>query len=239
MKRILYIVALSSFLFSCEKAEKTGEEWSRLLDEKRQEIDNLIVSTVCNDVSEWSVFSDRLPYACSETHFPIHASIKDEFDRLWADYLYLSEKNIDIMIKEGVIIEPCWDDIWVHQAPLHIACDNNKPSLVYVNDLDAEKSKEQLAMIYPRIEAYLAELTCENSEDWTYTVLYNNGCSPAYIPVRRTNERSAIRTDIELYNAHRANVLQKEQVDCSNRITTYPDGVYCENGKPVVKTKTY
>lgn len=238
MKRLLLFVALSVLLFSCKKDEKTAGEWSGLATEKRQEIDNLIAGTACNDINEWSVFSQRMPYACAETHFPIHPSIKEEFDKLWADYLYLSGKTIDARIKEGLIIEPCWEEIWFHYAPLRLECHDNKASLVYISDLDVAESKEQIADIYPRIEAYLAELTCESSEGWTYTMLYDNDCSASYIPVRRTNEHPVIRTDIELYNAHRSNIINKETPDCGDRIYEYPDGIFCEDGKPVVKTKT-
>ncbi|PRD50769.1 hypothetical protein [Sphingobacterium gobiense] len=239
MKRTLLFVALSILFFACEKEEKTAGEWSKLAEEKRQDIERLIASTTCHDISEWSVFTHGDPYGCAPTHFPMHPSIKDEFDRLWADYLYFNREHTNAMIKEGVIIEPCWDEGWFHHAPIRLACRDNKASLVYIHDLEIEESKEQIAEIYPHIEAYLAELTCENNEGWTYTVLYNNDCSLSYIPVKRTNERSAIRTDIEFYNAHRANIVNKEKLDCSDRSYEYPDGIICEDGKPVVKTKTY
>lgn len=230
-------MALCFIFFSCDKEDKTSEEWSRLATEKRQEIDNLIAGKSCHDISEWSIFTYGDPYSCAPTHFPMHPSIKDEFDKLWADYRYFYGKHLDAMIKEGVIIDPCWDDIWFQKAPLRLECNENKASLVYISDLEVEESKEQVAEIYPRIEAYLSTLTCESNEGWTYTILLDKDCGYSYIPIRQTNERPAIRTDIELYNTHRANIINKEKPDCSGHTYEVFDGIVCEAGKPVVKTK--
>ncbi|HLT86612.1 MAG TPA: hypothetical protein VKZ57_03420 [Sphingobacterium sp.] len=238
MKRILLFVALFTLLFSCKKEEKTVGEWSDLAAEKRQEIDNLIAHTACNDISEWSVFTHGEPYSCAPTHFPMHPSIKEEFDKLWADYLYFDREHTNAMIKQGVIIDPCWNDIWFYYTPLRMECKDNKASLVFISDLDVEESYAEIAEIYPRIEKYLSELTCESNEGWTYAILLNKDCGYSYIPVKQTHAQPAIRTDIELYNTHRANIINKEKPDCSERTYEAFDGVVCEDGKPVVKTKT-
>ena len=212
--RVILILAAVSLLFSaCKKDEKSADEWHQLLVEKRQQIDQLIAGASCDDISEWSIFSHVMPYACSPTYFPMHPSIKEEFEKLWTDYLYYSQENTNAMIKEGVIIEPCWDDIWFHHAPLHLTCKEQKVSLVYIHDLDVEESKQQIAEIYPRIAAYITALTCNEDEHWTFTYLYNQDCGASFIPVRRTNEHLPIRTDVELYNAHRAKIVNKEKPD--------------------------
>lgn len=239
MKKILLLITLSALLFSCEKDEKTTEEWSRLAIEKRQEIDHLIAATACHDISEWSVFTYGEPYSCVPTYFPIHPSIKEEFDKLWADYLYFDQEHTNAMIKEGAIIDPCWGGEWFHHAPIQLECRDHKASLVYIRDLDLEESKAEIATIYPRIEKYLDELTCESNEGWTYAMLLDKDCGYSYIPYKRTNNGSVVQADIALYNTHRANILNKEKPDCSGTAQEVLEDIACEDGKPVVKTKGY
>lgn len=238
MKKLLLFLALSVLFFGCEKDEKTAGEWSRLATEKRQEIDHLIASTACNDINEWSVFTYGDPYSCAPIDFPIHPSIKDEFDKLWADYLYFDGEHTNAMIAEGVIIDPCWGGEWFHHAPIRLECQDNKASLIYISDLDVEDSEAEITVIYPRIEKYLSELTCESDGGWTYALLLDKDCGYSYIPYKHTNNDAAIQADIALYNAHRANIINKEKPDCGNDSYEMIAGVVCENGKPVVETRS-
>lgn len=239
MKGITIFIILSILLFGCKKEEKTAGEWSTLATEKRLEIDHLIAGTVCNDISEWSVFTYGEPYSCAPTHFPVHPSIKDKFDKLWADYLYFNQQHTNAMIAEGVIIDPCWGGDWFHHAPIRLECQDNKASLIYISDLDVEDSKAEIALLYPRIEKYLSELTCESNEGWTYAMLLDKDCGYSYIPYKHTNNVAAIQADIALYNTHRANIINKEKPECSTRSYEAFDRIVCEEGKPVVKTKGY
>lgn len=236
MKFIKLISCLTLFMLlvsACKKDDITSEQWSVKAEEKRAEIDKLIASEKCENLTDWNI--EKVDnFWCGHSYFPMHKSIKKQFEKLWKEHLALRSKEVDAGIKEGIIYEPCYEDIWHVSEPTQLVCENGKAKLLYIKDLNLADSKAQIAPIKIKIDNYLASLNCTGTSNWTTTILLKD-CGFDYIPYLTTANIIDIKKDISLYNSLKANILQREKPNCPTGKYTYPKGVKCVNNKPVVE----
>lgn len=233
LKHLSYLTLVILLVSACKKNETTSEQWSELAKEKREAIDQLIASEKCDNLNDWTI--EKVAYAwCGHTYFPIHKRIKTQFEKLWNEYRALESKGIDAGIKEGIIYEPCEEDIWHVSEPTQLICESGKAKLLYIEDQSLADSKAQIVPVKTKIDNYLASLTCTGTSNWTTTILLKD-CGFDYIPYLTTANITDIKKDISLYNSLKKNILQREKPNCPTGKYTYVKGVKCINNKPVVE----
>jgi hypothetical protein len=233
LRQLSYFMLFILLVSACKKDDITSEQWSTKAEEKRAEIDQLIASEKCENLTDWSI--DKVDnFWCGHSYFPVHKNIKTQFNKLWKEYLTLTSKSVDAGIREGIIYEPCEEYILHHSEPTQLTCDNGKVKLLYIKDLSLEDSKARIAPLKTKIDNYLSNLTCSGTENWATTILLND-CGIDHIPYIRTADVTELKKDIALYNSLKANILEREKTNCPTRKYTYPKGVKCINSKPVVE----
>lgn len=221
-------------LFSaCKKDDFTSEQWFAKAEEKRTEIDKLIASEKCENLTDWNIEKVK-NFWCNHSYFPVHKRFKTQFNKLWKEYLTLKSNEVNAGTKEGIIYEPCEEYILFNTEPIQLICDNGKAKLLYIKDLSLSDSKARIAPLKTKIDNYRNNVTCTGPENWL-TVMLLKDCGVEHIPYLSTTQRPEIVQDIALYNSLKKNIIDHEKPNCPPDDYKYPKDVKCVNNKPVVE----
>lgn len=145
-------------------------------------------------------------------------------------------KQSDAMAKEGAIIDPCYESIWIARQPIRLECKAGKVQLITSSNISIEEAKPLAAQIYEEIMAAVNAQTCINGSDWIATPLLKDKVMDVqFIPYLRMPGDLALKKKISIYNRLKVRIIEAQGPVDHVRTELKVDRVDCVNGKPVVK----
>lgn len=232
MRKYLAYLAVLVFVLGCKKNE-SYEYYYQKAEEKRIEIENLIKTFPCGDLSNWRV--DVLPNsAIGSIYFPIAINPNPQYLRLKVVYEALINKARKLDDRTYYLD-------YIPNPAIAIECVDGHPKVMTAQGYNLEKATTVLNAKIAEIEAITANKTCTGTEDW-YVFRMMKDCKSVYIPINKLdkalsgkiNELQQIIWALQM----RIVFLDNTKQDCFK----YEDSntsfqVVCENNKPVVKAK--
>lgn len=233
MRKYLIYLAVFVFFVGCKKDE-SFEYYRQKAEEKRTEIENLIKTFSCGDLSDWKV--DALLGSSMATiyYYPVAPTPNAQYLRLKEEYQALVVKSrrpdenlalIDIFYPPAIAIE----------------CIDGHPKVMTAGDYNIEKATTVLNKKMAEVEELTAKNTCSGTEEW-YIIPLIKDCKNMYLPVNKNDQVLVGKINglqqIIWALQMRIVALDNTKKDCFK----YDNGdkqleVVCENNKPVIKEK--
>lgn len=231
MRKHLAYIALLLFFVGCKK-EESYEYYYKKAEEKRLEIENLIKTFPCGDLSNWKI--DVIPASFfNSLYFPIAALPNAEYLRLKKEYVQLIEKAVQLD-NRNIYFD------YLPNPAIAIECAEGHPKVMTARDYNLENATSLLKTKIGEIETLTAINTCTGTEDWEILQLIKD-CKNAYIPIDKNNKALLGKIN-ELQQIIWALQMRIVSLDYTkNNCFKYdfnnkPFKVVCENNKPVIKT---
>lgn len=236
LKPLTILLAVTLLFLGCKKKELTATEWGELATAKMNEIKDLTANIPCNQQTEVSV--QEMPAGCSVTYYPVKASNQAQFDKLKKEYFALLNKQSAAMSREGYILDPCHESIWMAEQPIRLECKAGKVEVITSKNISIEEAKPLAAQTYEEIMAAVNAQTCTNGLDWVPTFLIKDKIMDVQvIPYPRTQGDSALKKKISLYNRLKIRIIEAQGPVVYVRPELKMDRIDCVNGKPVIHYK--
>lgn len=236
LKTLTSLLCLLMLLSTCKKDERTVSEWGQLADAKLKEIEMLSEDLPCQEQADLSI--QELSLGCSSKPYPIRSSDLETFNKLKAEYFTLLGKQTDAMIKEGYIIDPCWDELWSFEQPIRLECKDNKMQLITSQSISLEEAKPLADATYKKIMEFVNGQTCTDAASLTYTALIKDKIMDLqYIPYSRKSDTKELQKMASLYNVLKLRIINSEGPSNYEANTKRVKSIECENGKPTVVLK--
>lgn len=233
LKTFSSLLCLIMVLSACKKDERTVEEWGQLAKAKLKEIEMLSNNLPCQQKENISIqeFSSN----CSSKHYAILTSDIKAFNKKKQEYFDLVGKQIDALIKEGYIIEPCLDNFWSGEQPIRLECVNNKVQLITSQNLSIEEARPMAEETYKKIMDLVNAQTCTDGSYWTYTALVKDKTmSLQYIPYSRKDDIKELKKMASLHNSLKLNILKSEGPITYDPNMRWVKNIECSNGRPTI-----
>lgn len=236
LKPLTILLAFTLLFLSCKKKEPTATEWGELATAKMNEIKELTANIPCNQQTEVSV--QEMPAGCSATYYLVKASNQAQFDKLKKEYFALLNKQSAAMSREGYILDPCHETIWIAEQPIRLECKAGKVELITSKNISIEEAKPLAAQTYEEIMTAVNAQTCTNGSEWAPTPLIKDKIMDVQIiPYLRTQDYSAFKKKIALYNQLKFRIIEAQGPVGYVRPELRIDRIDCVNGKPVIHHK--
>jgi len=175
LKRALSLFMIAFFapilFFSCEKDNRTSAEWGELASAKRSEIRALGANILCSQKDRVTV--QPLTHGCSTEYFTVHASDLSKYEKLKKEYLHFVDEQYASLHREGLIVEPCSETIWVAEQPIRIDCKGDKVHLITSENLELDEAGALADASYGEIMSLVNSQTCTGADSFAYTALIN------------------------------------------------------------------
>lgn len=232
MKNYLAYLAVLVFVLGCKKNE-SYEYYYQKAEEKRIEIENLVKTFPCGDLSNWKV--DALSTSVfSVIYYPV-ATIPNPH------YLRLKEEYEVLINKAKKLDDRTFYLDYIYNPAIAIECVDGHPKVMTAQDYNLEGAITVLNTKIAEVEALTGNRTCAGTEDW-YVFRMMKDCKSVYIPINKNdkalfgkiNELQQIIWTLQM----RIVSLDNTKQDCfryENSNTSFE--VVCENNKPIVKAK--
>lgn len=233
-KPLMIVLAIALSCLSCKKKERSSVEWGELATAKINEITVLTASIPCGQQNEVSI--QQLGLGCSSTYYPVKSSDQAKFDKLKKEYFDLLNEQSKAMSREGYIIDPCFESMWITEQPIGLACKAGTVQVITSANLSIEEAKPLAAKTYEEIMAVVNAQTCTNASAWMYTPLIKDRLMDVeYITYLQTQDYTELKKKVGLYNRLKARIIQEQGP--SDVVTTPKkvESITCVNGKPVIK----
>src|SRR5690606_6335892 len=121
-------------------------------------------------------------------------------------------KQTDAMIKEGYVIDPCYESIWISDQPIRLECKADKVELITAGNIGIEEAKTLAATTYSEIMAIVNAQTCTNSSSWAPTALLKDKVLELeYIPYLIAQDHVAFKKKVSLYNRLKVRITEEEK----------------------------
>jgi hypothetical protein len=233
LKPLTIVLAVTLLFVSCKKYELTVTELGNLAEAKLTEIKALSSDIPCSEQANVSIA--EISTGCSTSLYPVKSSDLARFNLLKKEYFDLLGKQADAMVKQGIIIDPCFEFIWVTEQPIRVECKAGKVGLITSGNISIEEAKPLAMQTYEEIMTAVNAQTC-SAGTWEATPLVKDKIMDVqYIPYLRTQDHSALKKKIALYNGLKLRIIQAEGPADFVPATLKVDKVECVDGKPVVK----
>lgn len=229
MKRnLIYIIGLL-LLIGCNK-DKSYDYYYQEADKKLKEIESLIKTFPCEDISLWEIdVVDSGPF--STVYFPIAPVPNSQYLVLKKEYedLIQKAKNLD---KRKLH----YDDYWA--PPVNIECIDGSPKVLTANDYNLEEATKQLNNKIAEMKNLADQVKCENNNDWQLYTLIKD-CEINYIVINKNDKNIAGEVsrlnEIVISLQSRIAFLDETKRNCftTNQIKSFE--VTCEGNKPIVE----
>ncbi|MBL1408721.1 hypothetical protein [Sphingobacterium faecale] len=233
MKKHLIYMAVLLLIAGCKK-EESFEYYRKKAEEKRMEIENLIKTYACGDISDWKVDGVLGSSITTIHYYPVAPTPHAEYLRLKKEYVALVEKS-RIPNDNLALID------YYYAPAIAIECIDGSPKVMTAEDYNMEKATAMLNKKLAEVEELTVQNTCNGTEEW-YVVSFIKDCESIYIPVNKNDKAMSGKIN-ELQQIIRALqmrivALDNTQKDCySYSNNNRSSEVVCENNKPVIKEK--
>lgn len=234
--RTFLAVSFVALAFSaCKKEEINVAEIEALAKAKMQEIETLTSSIPCEQSSQVTV--ETIGNGCYNRLYPVTEAIKEQFITLRNEYRQYQNQLTDYMIRQGVIIEPCWDDVWHEEQPLRLDCDANYVRLITTENLPLEEAGPLIIGTQQKIAHYMDTVSCTGSNDWDFTVLLEDNADYTFIPFFRKTDFTELKKIVSTHNILQGRILNAQEDPQFVTERKQFSGIDCIDGKPVVRYK--
>lgn len=234
LKPFLLVLAVTLLFSGCKKDELTVTELGNMAAAKLKEIEVLSTDIPCSQQTEVSV--QEISTGCSIKYYPVKAADQAKFSRLKKEYFDLLGKQADAMVKQGVIIDPCYESIWISEQPIRLECKTGKVELITSGNVGIEEAKTLATQCYDEIRIAVNAQTCTSGSEWLPTALIKDKMMEVeFIPYLRTQDFAAFKKKVSLYNRLKARVIEAQGPVDFVRNELKVERIDCINGKPVVK----
>lgn len=234
IKPLTIALAITLSCLGCKKKEHSSIEWGELATAKINEITVLTASIPCGQQTDASI--QELALGCSAMYYPVKTSDQSKFEKLKKEYLNLLDEQSRALSKEGYVVDPCFGSLWVTEQPIRLECKSGTVQVITSANLSIEEAKPLAAKTYEEIMAIVNTQTCTNPSSWMYTPLIKNRLMDLeYITYLITQDYSALKKKVSLYNRLKARIIQVEGPSTVVTTPTKVERIECINGKPVIK----
>lgn len=234
LKPLTIVLAVMFLFLSCKKDELTVTELGNMAEATLTEIKTLASDIPCSEQGNVSI--QEISTGCSTSYYPVKASDLTSFNNLKKEYFDLLGKQADAMVKQGIIIDPCFESVWIIEQPIRLECNADKVQLITSANISVEEAQPLAAKTYEEIMAIVNAQTCSNESAWMPTALIKDKIMELeYIPYLRTQDYSILKKKVSLYNGLKYRILQAQAPADYVPSKVKVDKIECINGKPVVK----
>ncbi|SMC86837.1 hypothetical protein [Pedobacter africanus] len=238
IKPLTIILAVAVlFVVSCKKKEgPTVTELGNMAEAKLNEIKTLSAGIPCAQLNDVAV--KEISEGCSAAYYLVKSSDLTRFEQLKKEYFDLLRRQTDAMVKQGIIIDPCFESYWIAEQPIKTICNSFDLKLITSQNISIEEAKPLADQTYQEIKTIIDAQTCTGEADWTYTVLIKDRIGNVeYVPYLRSRDYSVLKKKISLYNRLRARIITEQAPADYVPNKSQVEKIECVNGKPVVKLK--
>jgi len=234
LKPLTIVLAVILLFLSCKKDEFTVTELGNMAEAKLTEIKTLASGIPCSEQDNVSI--QEISTGCSTSYYPVKSSDLTSFGKLKKEYFDLLGKQADAMVKQGVIIDPCFESIWIIEQPIRVDCGGDKVQLITSANISIEEAKPLAAKTYQEIMTIVNTQTCTNESAWRSTALIKDKIMEMeYIPYLATKDYSVLKKKVSLYNVLKYQILQAQGPIDYVPGKVKVEKIECINGKPVIK----
>jgi hypothetical protein len=235
LKSLSIALAVTLLLLSCKKEPGfTVTELGNMAEAKLTEMKTLAADIPCSQLDNVSI--QEISTGCSSSYYPVKASDLARFVALKKEYFDLLGKQADAMVKQGIIIDPCFEFLWITDAPIRMECSADKVQLITPANISLEEARTLATKTYEEIMTIVNAQTCTNESAWLPTGLIKDKIMELeYVPYLRTQDHSAFKKKVALYNALKYRILKEQGPADYVPSTVKVEKIACVNGKPVVK----
>ena len=234
LKPLTIVLAVVLLFVSCKKDGLTVTELGNMAEAKLTEIKTLAAEIPCSERDNVSI--QEISTGCSTSYYTVKSSDVTRFSNLKREYFDLLDKQTDAMVKQGIIIDPCFESIWIIGQPIRLECNNNKVQLITSANLGIEEAKTLAAKTYEEIMTIVNAQTCTNESAWMSTALIKDKIMEVeYIPYSRTQDYTALKKKVSLYNGLKYRIILAQGSADYTPSKVKVEKIDCVNGKPVIK----
>lgn len=234
LKPLTVVLAVALLFLSCKKEELTVTELGNMAEAKLTEIKALSSDIPCSQQGNVSI--EEISTGCSASYYPVKSSDLTQFASLKKEYFDLLGKQADAMVKMGIIIDPCYESIWIAEQPIRLECKADKVDLITSGNISIEEAKLLAAQTYEEIMIAVNAQTCTNGSEWASAALIKDKIMDVqFIPYLRTQDYTAFKKKIALYNGLKARMIEAQGPVDYVHTELKVDRIDCVNGKPVIR----
>lgn len=233
-KPLSIILSVILLFVSCKKDELTVTELGNMAEAKLTEIKTLSSDIPCSQQSNVTI--KEISTGCSTSYYTVKSSDLTRFDNLKKEYFDLLGKQTDAMVKQGVIIDPCFPAIWIIEQPIRLECSGDKVQLITSANISIEEAQPLATKTYEEIMAIANAQTCANESAWMPTALIKDKTMEMeYIPYLSTQDYSLLKKKVSLFNGLKYRILQAQGPADYTPSKVKVEKIECINGKPMIK----
>ncbi|GEM_PF-750245 len=234
--KLIRLFSLIVLCVACKKDNQSYEELYKKADAKLVEIEKLVKTSSCNDLSSLQIDSViggyNGGYNSVYKYFPVGNEIKNAYNKLKSEYISLLEaaRKIDE--------RPIFDMLVESEPHFGIGCIDGFPKVLLASDFNFEQTREKLNTNIRALETFYANPICHNPSNW-FALPIAKDCKLKYV-LFQNDANSESRKDFNaIYRQHKAlsrrlAKLDPNYVKCENLLASHKN-VRCENNKPVIE----
>lgn len=228
MKNNLLLMIITLLFTTCSKDE-SADYYFKKAEQKLIEIDALVKTYPCGNLSNWKVDAIAFRY------YPISTIPNIQYERL--------KKEYEQLIAKANRLDPrpsSYDMLYL--PPISVECIDGHPKVMTANDYTLEQAVIVLDSKIAEFEKLTTNITCNGSEQWVLHQIIKD-CKIEYAVSDQKN-KNLLQNIAQLTNAIYALqmhivVLDPSKRDCYHKFGNWntPFEVKCENNKPVIHIK--
>lgn len=234
--KLIRLLSLIVLCVACKKDNQSYEELYKKADEKLVEIEKLVKTSSCNDLSSLQIDSViggyNGGYNSGYKYFPVGNEIKNAYSKLKSEYMSLLEaaRKMDERPILNMFVEP--------ESHFGIGCIDGSPKVLLASDFNLEQTREKLNTSIRALETFYANPICDNPSNW-YALPITKDCKLKYVLFQNDSNSKSVKDFNAIYRQHKAlsrrlAKLDPSYVKCENLLAS-PKGVRCENNRPVIE----
>lgn len=236
-KSLTIVLSIALFCLGCKKKERSSTEWGELATAKMNEITVLTANIPCGQLTDISI--QEMASGCSATYYPVKVSDQAKFEQLRKEYFDLLDEQTKAMTREGYIVDPCFESLWIAEQPIRLECNTGKVKVITSANMSIDEAKPLAAKTYLEIMAIVNAQTCTNASSWMPAPLIKDRLMDVeYITYLRTQDYTVLKKKVALYNRLKARIIQADGPAAAVEPQTKVERIDCINGKPVIKLTT-
>lgn len=233
LTRLFSLIVLCA---ACKKDNQSYEELYKKADEKIVEIEELIKTSSCSNLSSLRIDSViggyNGGYNAVYRYFPVGNETKNAYNKLKSEYMSLLEaaRKLDERPILTMLVES--------EPHFGIGCMDGSPKVLLASDFNLEQTREKLNTNISALETFYANPICADPSNW-YALPIVKDCKLKYVLFQNDSNNESRRDFNAIYRQHQALSrrlvkLDPSYVKCENLLAS-PKGVRCENNKPVIE----
>lgn len=234
LKQLTIVLTVVLLFSGCKKDELTVTELGNMAEAKLKEIQALSSRIPCSQENNVSI--KEISTGCSTSYYPVKSSDVTQFDHLKKEYFELLGRQTDAMVKQGIIIDPCYESIWIIEQPLRLECKSDTVQLITSANVGLDEAATLATQTYTEIMTLVNAQTCTNESGWMSTPLLKDKIMDTeFIPYFQIQDNSALKKKVSLYNLLKYRIIEAQGPIDNARPEFKVERIDCVNGKPVIK----